>query len=861
MNAEETAESAGARLSAAKRAALLFALASLAWIVLSDVLLEWTVADRTTLHWLELAGGLVYVILVAAALYLVLRRDLLRVVHSEEALWERAARYRELVESMNDGLAIKDAYGLLAFVNDKFCSMVGYEREELIGRPLAAFVDAAHRMVFDQENVKRRSGEDRPYEMALTSKGGKLIPVIVSPRPLFDARGGFKGSLAVFTDISERVAAEEALRLTKASVDRASVAIYWLDPQGRVLYANQAACRALGYTPEELLKLSVLDFDHCCTPESWAIHWQKLKQDGERTRERQHRTKDGRVFPVEIAGNYVKIGDKEYDFVFVRDLTERQRAEEVLHEREETLRLLFEQAWDGINMAEYDLQTGKRRLVACNQRYVEMTGRTLDDLLAADNLNDLVEYPHSSEERQEWYRKICAGVPFSGTASWKRPDGKENHYEFTAAPVRKGEKVYIFGVDRDITERRQAEAEKARLAQQVLQSQKLEALGTLAGGVAHDFNNLLTGILGYASLLKADALPDSEVARGAEAIETTARRAAQLTGQLLAFARKGKRENVAVDMHQTIADLTAFLTRALGERTALRLDLAAPACIVRGDPGRLEQVLFNLAVNARDAMPDGGEFLIRTAVADVREGDRSVPAGLKTARYLVLSASDTGCGIPEDIRDRIFEPFFTTKDPGKSTGLGLALVYGVVSDHDGAVQVHSALGRGSTFEVYLPLAAGQAAAVGRPGAPGSAELVRGSGRILLVDDDQVVRDATGRMLRELGYEAIVMADAREAVEYFRRSPDEVDLVIADVGMAHMSGLECLRALREIRPQVRVLLSTGRALDADAEKLLADPGAAGLGFIQKPYGVQQLGAVVSRALARSGGGDSGRAALA
>jgi len=649
----------------------------------------------------------------------------------------------------------------------------------------------------------------------------------------------------------------------------------------------------------------------------------------------------------------------------VKKVAERNEAEKRQQESEQLLGLLFEHANDGVNVAEYNPLTGKRRLVSCNQRYVELSGYSREELMAAENLNELVEYQISPEERRAWRGNIIDGVPFHGTGSWKRPDGKENYYEWTAAPMKREGRLLIFGVDRDVTERkraedaireseeryrvlfdgavegiliadtqtkmfqyansaicrllgytqeelerlgvrdihpredldhvisefeaqsrgekslaaeipclrkdgglayadivssriridgkacnigffsdvterRRAESEREELEAQLLHAQKMEAIGTLAGGVAHDFNNLLTGILGYANLLMLES-SSGEVTEIARSIEEAARRAAQLTEQLLGFARKGKYQNMPINMHETIRDVAELLSRAIGKGVTVRDDLQAAQDGVLGDPGQMHQMILNLAVNARDAMPDGGELTIATEQVDLDEPYCRIRPEVSPGPHLVVSVGDTGTGIPTDIRERIFEPFFTTKEHGKGTGMGLAMVYGIVKNHGGTINLESEVGRGTTFHILLPLVQQQQ---GRSVAVTAGRPVRGKGRVLVVDDEEVVRHTAARLLRQVGYKVMTAADGKEAVNCYREFGPQIDLVILDMAMPRMDGRCCFRALREMDVGVRVLMSTGYSLDGAAQGILSE---GVIGFIQKPYDLQRLSEAVAAAL--------------
>jgi len=398
---------------------------------------------------------------------------------------------------------------------------------------------------------------------------------------------------------------------------------------------------------------------------------------------------------------------------------------------------------------------------------------------------------------------------------------------------------HVLGVSTDITERR-------RLHEQLAQTQKMDALGQLAGGVAHDFNNIMTGILGYTTLLKMAHHDNQEIWHCAEMIEQSATRAADLTQKLLGFARKGKHQNTRIDMHAIVRDTVAILARTIEANIKISLNLAADCPYVMGDPSQIQQIILNLAINARHAMcreyggSNGGELTISTKVLN----PPSIAAtndDLYTVKQLEVAVSDTGCGIEESQFEKIFEPFYTTKGEGRGTGMGLAMVYGIVKNHGGTIHVESRLNKGSTFRVRLPLAA--------PPPVHQIEKIYeaprpGRGFILIVDDHQVVREVTSEMLSLLGYKAVTAKDGMEAVEYYRQNKDQVDLVIIDLIMPRMGARECVQAIKEINPTARVILSTGYGPTNSVREVL-DQGVAG--FVQKPYKLEVLSKVVAEAL--------------
>jgi signal transduction histidine kinase/ActR/RegA family two-component response regulator len=382
-----------------------------------------------------------------------------------------------------------------------------------------------------------------------------------------------------------------------------------------------------------------------------------------------------------------------------------------------------------------------------------------------------------------------------------------------------------------------ADQRKAEEAQR--QSQKLESLGLLAGGVAHDFNNLLVGILGYADLLVAEATPGTTAHEAGTTIGQAARRASELTRQLLALARLGQHREERVDLHAVVEEVTKLLGRTLDKSIRLETRLHAGAHTVRGDPGQLQQVILNLAVNARDAMPAGGTLTLETATVDGRAGS-GIP-GLAPGEYVALHVTDTGTGIPGEHLARIFDPFFTTKPVGKGSGLGLATAFGIAKGHGGSIRVESEAGAGSTFTVYLPALAGDAAATPAPEDPPR----RGSGVVLVVDDEEIVRRTADRVLASLGYEPALVAGGREALAWLSGRADPPAAVLLDLAMPEMDGRTCFGEMRKRHPDLRVVVCSGFSQTGGAQELLS---AGAVAFVQKPYRTIELARALELAVA-------------
>jgi two-component system cell cycle sensor histidine kinase/response regulator CckA len=385
----------------------------------------------------------------------------------------------------------------------------------------------------------------------------------------------------------------------------------------------------------------------------------------------------------------------------------------------------------------------------------------------------------------------------------------------------------------DITEKKELEA-------QLRQSQKLEGIGQLAGGIAHDFNNLLTVILGRSQILlkKLEAGP---LWRDANLIHRTAERAASLTGQLLAFSRKQHLQPKVLELNAVVTDMDKMLQRLIGENIELATILDQKLGRVKVDPGQMEQMILNLAVNARDAMPDGGRLMIETSNVHLDETYTKQHVSAKPGRYVMLAVSDTGCGMDSETQARIFEPFFTTKEPGKGTGLGLSTVYGIVKQSDGNIWVYSEVGKGTTFKVYLPCIDEDA------DAPSSAldELkLDGAETILLVEDEEDVRELSEEILRDMGYKVLVAANGHQAAGICEQYENAIDLLITDVVMPRMSGPELSRRVCKVRPSMKVLFLSGytnasvmhnEVLDADCH------------FLQKPFTAESLGGMIRQIL--------------
>jgi len=522
------------------------------------------------------------------------------------------------------------------------------------------------------------------------------------------------------------------------------------------------------------------------------------------------------------------------------ELDERTRAEESLRANVESLALTLNAIGHGIVTTDSTGNITRMNAPAemlTGWPFAEAKGRPIQDVVRfVDELgkepiphHPIADVLHGSAMAKVGPRSI-----------FLRRDGKEYRVADTSAPLRDnaGNLQGAVLVFRDVTE-------QYALEDSLRQSQKMESVGRLAGGVAHDFNNLLSGIIGFSEILLS-RLPEGDRNREyVDDIILTSQRAADLTSKLLAFSHRGSIQSVSVDVHDIIREVIAILSETIDRRIQIHRNLTAPSPIVEGDPSQIQNAILNLALNARDAMPNGGVMTLSTGNVTLdAEFCRDNPFEVKPGAYLEITVTDTGVGMTPEIMSKMFEPFFTTKKSGVGTGLGLSAVYGIVRDHHGAIAVHSEPNRGSLFKVYIPAAAA-AADVQPP--KRSVQFVRGTGKILLVDDERVIRMVGEQILSTLGYTVVTVENGLEAVKYVEEHPDEVDLVILDVVMPKMNGPDTYLKLRSIEPGIKVLLSSGFTMGSDIRDLMEEKGLCG--FIQKPYRAMQMSQQIAEVMAK------------
>jgi PAS domain S-box-containing protein len=635
-------------------------------------------------------------------------------------------------------------------------------------------------------------------------------------------------------EVAERRTAEEALRRANATmraiIESSPIAIFSLDRDAKVQSWNPAAERIYGYSAEEAIgrRPPYLSADE---QESVADYNGRVLEGETVTFETARTRKDGTPVWLAVSGAPLRDGDGAVTGILAMavDVTERAQAEGELRKTQELYRKVVETSTDLIALIDLG-----GRIVYVSPSAQEVLGRNPRELVGTP-FSDRV-HPDDREAAATAVGRALGGDRIGPTrARVQHADGRWLDVEGDAAAILDdlGRPELLLVVCRDVTHREREAQERAALQEQLRQAQKMEAIGRLAGGIAHDFNNLVTAITGYGELAMAQLPPETPVRRQVDEMRRAGERAADLTRQLLAFSRRQVLQPKVVDLNTIVGGLESMLDRVLGEQVELSMQLAADLGSTKADPGQVEQVLLNLVINARDAMPRGGRLTIQTANAELDDAFATKHIGSAPGEYVMLAVGDTGTGMDRATLERVFEPFFTTKAAGEGTGLGLATVYGIVKQSGGSVWAYSEPGRGSTFKVYLPRVWEEARQTPELAARPSLD---GTETVLLVEDEGVVRALVAEMLGAAGYRVLDAPDGAAALALAQGFTGEIDVVVTDVVMPGMSGQELAARLVEARPNVRVLFTSGYTEDAVAGHGVLRPGTA---FLEKPFTSSQL----------------------
>lgn len=761
---------------------------------------------------------------------------------------------RVLLKSIGDGVLAVDLKRRITLINPVAEALTGWPADEALGRDMGE----VFRIFSERTGLPAVNPLDRVLaegvvvglanHTVLITRDDNVLPIADSGAPIRDCNGTLLGAVMVFRDVTVDREYENELRVSReryrALYEAVGGGVTVLGSDGRIVDANSFAEEIMGLSRREMIGRASNDHAWSAvredgfplpyeeTPEMRALHSGKAQRD--MVMGLSNKITGKRIWiqvnSVPLLGSDGKVEGVVTTFV---DITPRKIIEAELIRRKEFVERILQTA--GVVIMVFDLGAN---IISLNRFGEQLTGYSEQEVRGKSLLTTLIP-----EEEREKVAGVCNNIRDGDATVCENViltrDGREVLVRWYSSPLHdvEGRPTAVLAVGHDITELRAVEA-------QLRQAQKMEAIGQLAGGIAHDFNNLLTGILGNISLALTDAPSGSSQVTVLGEAEGAAKRAAEITAQLLGFSRKAMLQPRPVNINECILETVGILRRTIDPRIKVETCLEQDLWLVKADLAQIIQVLMNLCLNAQDAMPEGGSIIMETSNVTLDEDYvRTNPAHGRTGDFVMIAVSDTGCGMPPEVSERIFEPFFTTKALGRGTGLGLAMVYGIVRQQEGWIECDSEAGKGSRFTVYLPRLTGESREVFIQRSH-SEQIMHGSETILVVDDEEMVRNLTQMILARYGYQVLLAEDGPTALEIYRREKGKIGLVLLDLTMPRLSGRDTMAALKKIDPNVIVLLSSGYSLNGLGEDLRA-VGAAG--FVQKPYRAAEMARAVRQAL--------------
>ncbi len=759
-------------------------------------------------------------------------RDITAWKRAEESLLREKDFIAALFNTVAALVVVLDPQGRIVRLNHAFVATTGYPLDTVMGKYFWDYFVIPE----DLEKIKARFRGLQPSHFPaagqkyLVTKAGERRLIAWSDTTILNKDGAVKFIISTGIDITARKKAEALLRESekryKMLFESAPDAILIMEADGeragRIVAANQAAAAMHGYTVPEILDLNIAVLNPTVNAPPFNGRMPRILAGDWIKEEITHQRKDGTIFPVEIHAGLMELEDRKYILAFDRDISERRQGEEALREAHQAQQSLIQASPLAIFVLDPE---GRVRM--WNPAAVRMFGWREEEVLG----RPLPTVPKDKlEEYQGFLKRILSGESLTGLElrRCRKDDSPIELRVFTAPLYDAHEQITgIMVMNADITESK-------RLKEQLLQAQKMEVVGRLAGGVAHDFNNLLTTITGYSELVLNFMDEDDPLRQDVAEIRMAGERAASLTRQLLAFSRKQLLQPKVLDLNLVMDNMGKMLQRLIGSDIDLVITPDTALGRVMADPGQIEQVILNLAINARDAMPQGGRLTIETANVDLKKSYTRGHMDLQPGPYVTLTISDTGSGMDPETKSHIFEPFFTTKEIGKGTGLGLSTVYGIIKQSGGHIAVHSEPGKGAAFQIYLPRIDRAVEPVSQ--AAKSTEDYSGKETILLVEDEDGVRQLVSTVLKRHGFTVLESRHGAEALQLCSRHQGPIHLALTDVVMPVMGGRELAQQLQPLYPGLKVLYISGYPENPGLHQHLAGQE---IYYLQKPFETQGL----------------------
>ena len=781
---------------------------------------------RANIAYAALVLGVLLALILSVFAGLIIRRDFWQRQQAQEALSKEKYLLDTLMDNLPDLIYFKDRESRFTRINQAQAKLFGLtEPAQAVGKNDFDYFAAQHAQpAYDDEQEIIRTGQPKVgIEEEETWPDGHARWVSTTKMPLRDPSGSIIGTFGVSRDLTERKRAEEMRAYLASIVESSDDAIIGKNTEGIIQSWNEGAEKLYGYSAAEAIGRSLDIIVPTEKRDEFEGFLNRIKRgEGIKNYETARVTRSGLRIAVSVTISPLRIRSSEVigASAVARDITERKQAEASLRKSEERFRLIAETIDEVFRIDEPDIS----RIAYISPAYERVWGRTRTSLIENPSTFFEAIHPEDRERVIAVLENERAGKPFEHEYRVLHTDGSTRWILDRGFPVRDeaGELSIFVGVAQDITERK-------RLEEQFRQAQKMEAVGRLAGGIAHDFNNLLTIINGYSDLVM-DGLKSNDPMRGhLEEVKKAGDRAASLTQQMLAFSRKQVLVPSVLDLNIRVGDMEKMLRRLIGEDIDLAIVRDPALGQVKADSGQIDQILLNLAVNARDAMPEGGKLVIETSNIELDEAYVRSHVVVSPGRYVMLAVSDSGIGMDPETQAHIFEPFFTTKGQGKGTGLGLAMVYGTVKQSGGYIWVYSEPGHGTTFKIYLPRVDEEDGTAQVSESP--EHLVTGTETILLVEDEEAVRALAAIVLQQRGYKMLVSTSPEDAIRIGTGYGEPIHLLLTDVVLPGMSGRKISEELALFRPGMKVLYMSGYTDDA-----IVRHGAleANVAFLQKPF---------------------------